>query len=93
MGAKNSIEKHLDQNYKNLKKELFATNKTFEDPNFPPSKEILCKHDYADNIEWLRPSEICHKNGCEKPPEMITDGINRFDINQGAIGNCWFQGK
>ena len=24
---------------------------------------------------------------------MIADGINRFDINQGAIGNCWFQGK
>ena len=93
MGANNSIAKHLDQDYKKLKKELISKKKLFEDPNFPLSKEILCKHDYADSIEWLRPGEICDKNGCKKSPEMIADGINRFDINQGAIGNCWFQGK
>ena len=53
MGANNSIEKHLDQDYKKLKKELITEKKLFEDPNFPLSKEILCKHDYADSIEWF----------------------------------------
>ena len=54
MGNKKSVQKYLNQNkvwdqdYAKLNKELIATNKFLEDPNFPPPKVILCDHDYED---------------------------------------------
>jgi len=35
-------------------------------------------------LKWLRPHEICRN------PQFIVEGISRFDVNQGALGNCWF---
>ena len=39
-------------------------------------------------IEWRRPHQI------SKDPEFIVGerdiGVNRFDVNQGELGNCWF---
>ena len=35
-------------------------------------------------IEWLRPHQIC------KDPEFIVGKRDRFDVNQGELGNCWF---
>ncbi len=32
--------------------------------------------------------EICQKQG--KSPRFFVDKFDRFDINQGEIGNCWF---
>jgi len=34
--------------------------------------------------QWRRPKEIC------KNPGMFVDGVDRFDIVQGATGDCWF---
>ena len=66
--------------------------KKFADDKFLPSNEVLASsHNSISNIKWLRPHDICSRNGYE-PPKMVVDGTNRFDINQGAIGNCWFQG-
>jgi len=47
-------------------------------------------------IKWLRPHEICQKlreDGELKEddlPEMEIGERNRFDINQGELGDCWF---
>ena len=35
-------------------------------------------------IEWLRPHQI------SKDPEFIVGERDRFDVNQGELGNCWF---
>ncbi|KAA3674706.1 calpain, invertebrate [Paragonimus westermani] len=34
--------------------------------------------------DWLRPHEIVND------PQFVADGISRFDVKQGEIGNCWF---
>ena len=41
------------------------------------------------DIEWLRPGEICRRNSYPAP-QMFVGEIDRFDINQGEIGDCWF---
>ena len=38
----------------------------------------------------FRPHEICQQQGEELKPEMFVGEINRFDVNQGEIGDCWF---
>lgn len=37
-----------------------------------------------DYYRWLRPHEIVSY------PKFISDGISRFDVMQGELGNCWF---
>ena len=32
----------------------------------------------------MRASELCDN------PQLFVDGVNRFDVNQGSCGNCWF---
>ncbi|CAH8497479.1 unnamed protein product [Dicrocoelium dendriticum] len=34
--------------------------------------------------QWLRPHEIVSN------PQFVSDGISRFDVRQGELGNCWF---
>ena len=35
-------------------------------------------------IQWRRPHEI------SEDPEFIVGKRDRFDVNQGELGNCWF---
>ena len=51
------------------------------------------------NIEWLRPHDICKRLRLRKEPQMFVQNtthdtsnkmVDRFDINQGELGNCWF---
>ena len=37
-----------------------------------------------DGIEWRRPGELC-----SDPCLMDRAGADRFDINQGELGDCW----
>ena len=34
--------------------------------------------------------EICQRRGQNERPQMFVGQSDRFDINQGEIGNCWF---
>ena len=52
----------------------------FEDKHF---NNTLHK---PDGIEWLRPHQISTK----ADPEFVVGNRDRFDVNQGAIGDCWF---
>ena len=61
----------------------------WEDPNFPAADSSLyytdVRPDYLPaNIEWKRPSQLVKK------PALITDGVTKFDVHQGHLGDCWF---
>ncbi|KAK0400113.1 hypothetical protein QR680_003363 [Steinernema hermaphroditum] len=60
-------------------------NKTlFEDPEFPASdSSIYFSKRPNHSIEWMRPGEIVHD------PQLIVSGQSRFDVVQGALGDCW----
>ena len=51
---------------------------------------VLRKRVQGDEIQWLRPKEICRAMGLREGPAMIVGERDRFDINQGEIGDCWF---
>ena len=42
---------------------------------------------YPNNF---RPHEICQQQGAHLTPEMFIGQTNRFHVNQGQIGDCWF---
>ncbi|TGZ67060.1 hypothetical protein CRM22_005006 [Opisthorchis felineus] len=58
----------------------------FEDPFLPASSKSIGARliQSGRNYEWLRPHEII------RDPQFVTDGISRFDVVQGEIGDCWF---
>lgn len=35
-------------------------------------------------IQWKRPNQVCRN------PQFVVNGFNRCDMDQGAVGNCWF---
>ncbi|KAG5888432.1 hypothetical protein JTB14_020207 [Gonioctena quinquepunctata] len=75
------------QNYEQLKQECLQKGILFEDPQFVPAEielGALAKDILKSDIKWLRPKEI-RENG-----EFIIDGLEKFDINQGSLGDCWF---
>ena len=100
-----SIKKWYGQDYKSLKRNSKSKGVLFEDPQFPASNRLLVcdKNEYiisyfgrsavdSNSIEWLRPHEICQRNSLPGP-QMFVQDADRFDINQGEIGDCWFLGK
>ncbi|CAI2349809.1 unnamed protein product [Caenorhabditis sp. 36 PRJEB53466] len=62
------------------------SNKTlFEDPEFPANdKSIYYRTPPSARIIWKRPGEIISN------PQLIVQGESRFDVKQGALGDCWF---
>jgi len=87
-----------DQDYLTLVGECLDTGKLWEDPAFPADASVLGDQEVVtgyfgqvatrDEIEWLRPAEICANMGLD--PAMVVGERDRFDVNQGEIGNCWF---
>ncbi|GMS96327.1 hypothetical protein PENTCL1PPCAC_18502 [Pristionchus entomophagus] len=56
----------------------------FEDPEFPAcDRSIYFKERPTQTIEWKRPSDIVDN------PQLIVEGHSRFDVKQGALGDCW----
>ncbi len=66
------------------------TDGFFEDPEFPPRIQSLTFSgnpdfkQYLRQIEWKRPWEI-HADA-----KMIREGMSHDDIEQRALGDCWF---
>jgi len=71
------------QDFEKLKSKYLAAGELFRDKRFPPDTSSLFYSSPAPNIEWKRPHELC------EDPQMVVDGIDRFDIIQGDLGNCW----
>lgn len=73
----NSIRtpKGITQDYNTLKQQCLSSGHLFEDSIFAPRS--------SRNCEWLRPFEI------SSSPKFISEGISRFDVVQGELGDCW----
>ena len=80
-----------DQDYKQMVKKHKASSTLFNDIHFPASNGIMTQamQGCGSTIEWLRPGEICKKMKYPSP-KMDLHKRNRFDINQGEVGDCWF---
>jgi len=79
----------FSQDYYMLKTSSLESNMLFDDPEFSPSRSLLVNpNDFK--VEWLRPHDICKRLNIKEGPKMFVNNFNRFDINQGTIGDCWF---
>uniref|UniRef100_A0A669CI07 Calpain catalytic domain-containing protein n=1 Tax=Oreochromis niloticus TaxID=8128 RepID=A0A669CI07_ORENI len=81
-------EKFFNQDFKNLKQYCLTKGVRYVDDMFPPDAKsvgqgILMPSDLA-RVKWLRPAQIA------PDAEFVVDGVSRFDIGQGVLGNCWF---
>ncbi|XP_001367800.2 calpain-12 [Monodelphis domestica] len=62
----------------------------FLDPCFPAGPSALGYDqlgpgsEKAKGVEWLRPHEFCEN------PQFICENMDRTDVCQGSLGNCWF---
>lgn len=80
-----------DEEIEIIKEKLRTSGELYQDPNFPPNfKSLYGTHNHnlgihnTNNIQWLRPMYI------KNDPQFISDGVTKFDIKQGQLGDCWF---
>ncbi|XP_015712371.1 calpain-13-like isoform X3 [Coturnix japonica] len=86
-GGLQNLRKFNNQDFEHLRSLCLSQGLLFEDDTFPAhSSSIghnLLPKDELRQIEWKRPTELMRK------PYLILDGVSRFDIIQGEIGDCW----
>ncbi|KAM7534223.1 hypothetical protein Aperf_G00000106135 [Anoplocephala perfoliata] len=83
------ISESLEHSRKWFQREVEAQMKRgglFEDPFMPPVDSTIWPDQSSNtsSYQWRRPTELVDH------PTFTTDGLSRFDIRQGEIGNCWF---
>ncbi|XP_064623466.1 calpain-A-like [Lineus longissimus] len=72
------------QNYDDIVAACRASGQLWEDPEFPADdKSIFPSIQMPQSPHWKRPSEIC------SDPQLFVGGGSRFDVMQGALGDCW----
>ncbi|XP_059138837.1 calpain-A-like isoform X2 [Physella acuta] len=79
------------QEFVSLKNELINANALYADPQFPPNIKSLYNNGrippgsrHIGQIVWKRPRDMSPN------PEFISEGANQYDLDQGALGDCWF---
>ena len=78
------------QDYNKLLHKYQEENTLFRDSHFASDNSVLSSSMQRwESIDWLRPKDICKRMKCSSP-KMVSNERNRFDINQGALGDCWF---
>ncbi|CAF0795249.1 unnamed protein product [Adineta ricciae] len=81
------LHPYRNQIYSELVQQHNSTN-LFNDNEFPNRKSSLYYtpgfNRTLDHVVWKRPYEICSN------PQFIVNEANRFDLDQGELGNCWF---
>ena len=90
-GGGHSKNLYPDQDYEDQVTKCKASKTLFTDKHFLPSNRLLTPavQGSGSAIEWLRPGEICKKMKYSSP-RLFSEKRNRFDINQGEVGDCWF---
>eukprot|EP00092_Neocalanus_flemingeri_P017950 GFUD01019424.1.p1 GENE.GFUD01019424.1~~GFUD01019424.1.p1 ORF type:complete len:557 (+),score=139.71 GFUD01019424.1:131-1801(+) len=71
------------QDFDILKMKYQTSGQLFTDPRFPPDQASLSYSRSAQQVDWLRPHQLCDL------PQLFVDGADRFDVNQGELGDCW----
>ncbi|XP_015478651.1 calpain-13-like isoform X1 [Parus major] len=86
-GSLQNLKKFNSQDFRELRALCLSQGLLFEDATFPahissigPS---LLPEEKLWQIQWKRPTEL------QRNPHLIMDGVSRFDIMQGEIGDCW----
>ncbi|XP_053794449.1 calpain-13 [Vidua chalybeata] len=86
-GSLQNIKKFNRQDFRDLRALCLSQGLLFEDATFPAHISsigpTLLPEEKLRKIQWKRPTEL------QKNPYLIRDGVSRFDIMQGAIGDCW----
>ncbi|CAH8826219.1 unnamed protein product [Trichobilharzia szidati] len=61
------------------------TKQLYEDPDFPASDISIGNiPDLKGKVEWKRPKDI------NRDAQFFTGSPSRFDVDQGYLGDCWF---
>lgn len=86
-GGLQNLRNFNNQDFEHLRFLCLSQGLLFEDDIFPADTSSigpnLLPKDKLQQIEWKRPRELL-RNPC-----LIMDGVSRFDIIQGEIGDCW----
>nr|XP_009684435.1 PREDICTED: calpain-13 isoform X1 [Struthio camelus australis] len=86
-GSLQNLKKFNNQDFSLLRASCLSQGLLFEDATFPAHVSSigpnLLPEDKLWRIQWKRPTEL------QRNPQLIMDGVSRFDIMQGEIGNCW----
>ncbi|XP_051845048.1 calpain-12 [Antechinus flavipes] len=78
------------QCYRSIQESCLQAGALFLDPCFPAGPAALGydqlgpNSEKAKGVEWLRPHEFCQN------PQFICEDMDRTDVCQGRLGNCWF---
>ncbi|XP_064639206.1 calpain-5-like isoform X2 [Lineus longissimus] len=73
------------QEYSKLKKQSQESCHPFIDNEFPPDdKSLFYSKGKLAGVIWKRPKDICEN------PQLFVEGVDRGDVHQGRLGNCWF---
>ncbi|XP_061206521.1 calpain-13-like isoform X6 [Neopsephotus bourkii] len=87
MGSLQNLKKFNNQDFNRLRASCLSQGVLFEDATFPAHVSSigpnLLPEDKLRQIQWKRPTEL------QRHPHLIIDGVSRFDIMQGEIGDCW----
>ncbi|XP_026790317.3 calpain-1 catalytic subunit isoform X2 [Pangasianodon hypophthalmus] len=88
VGTLSNPKKFLDQDYELLHQYCLIRKRRYVDDMFPPDNssvgENLLQPEDLAKVEWRRPTDLVSN------PQLIVDGVSRFDFAQGVVGNCWF---
>lgn len=71
------------QKFEEIRAECLDSGELWTDPEFPPDEASIFFSKSAGSIEWRRPGELSEE------PQLMEGGADRFDINQGELGDCW----
>ncbi|XP_010157052.1 PREDICTED: calpain-13 [Eurypyga helias] len=86
-GSLQNLKKFNNQDFNRLRAFCLNQGLLFEDATFPTHVSSigpnLLLEDKLRQIQWKRPIEL------QKNPYLIMDGVSRFDIIQGELGDCW----
>ncbi|XP_058123076.1 calpain-A-like [Anopheles ziemanni] len=84
---KGDVFKRRNEDVEPITEKSPIEKKLFEDPDFPANSSTLYRRKGKSGkkeLEWKRPKEIMAN------PKFVVDGFSRFDVRQGALGDCWF---
>ncbi|XP_050828369.1 calpain-13 [Serinus canaria] len=86
-GSPQSPRKFNSQDFRELRASCLSQGLLFEDATFPAHFSsigaTLLPEEKLRQIQWKRPTEL------QRNPYLVMDGVSRFDIMQGEIGDCW----
>ncbi|XP_078129565.1 calpain-9 [Sander vitreus] len=84
-GSKKAVDTQADgKSFEQLRQECLQKGVLFEDPDFPANDSSLFYSQAVPvDVKWKRPKELC------QDPKFIVGDLERTDICQGQLGDCW----